>query len=79
MFVCLASIAVHLWAGAAVSAVVKVIEERIANATGIPIHADEDLISLARITSRGKTPRRGHFAPFGLHHVRACAIGQKRP
>lgn len=65
----------HLCAGAAASAVVKVIEERIANATGIPIHADEDLISLARITSRGKTPRRGHFAPFGLHHVRACAVG----
>jgi hypothetical protein len=43
-------------------------EDRIAAVTGIPIHPDEDIISLARITGRGNTPRGGHFAPFGLHH-----------
>eukprot|EP00041_Stephanoeca_diplocostata_P014018 m.251760 g.251760 ORF g.251760 m.251760 type:complete len:223 (-) comp19545_c0_seq1:815-1483(-) len=48
--------------------VVYRIEERIANATGIPVHADEDMIAIARIMSRGSSPRGGHFVPFGLHH-----------
>eukprot|EP00040_Diaphanoeca_grandis_P031543 m.188717 g.188717 ORF g.188717 m.188717 type:complete len:414 (+) comp32356_c1_seq1:1912-3153(+) len=48
--------------------VVKRIEDRIANATGIPIHSLEDMISLAKIRSRGSSPREGYFVPFGLHH-----------
>lgn len=43
------------------------IEKRIANATGIPIHPDEDIISLAHITSRGNHIREGNYLPFGLH------------
>lgn len=48
--------------------VVLRIERRIAESTGIEIHPDEDMLSLARITSRGTAPRGGHFAAFGLHH-----------
>ena len=40
------------------------IERRIAEATGIASHADEDNMSIARIRSRGAS----HFPPFGLHH-----------
>ena len=49
-------------------AIVARIEERIGEATGIAVHPHEDLLSLARLTSRGTTPRAGNFAPFGLHH-----------
>jgi hypothetical protein len=48
--------------------IIRRIEERIANATGIPMHPHEDMISLAKITPRGKSPRGGYFPPFGLHH-----------
>lgn len=48
--------------------VVARIEARIANFTGIPVHPHEDIMSLARITTRGNSPRGGHFPPFGLHH-----------
>jgi len=48
--------------------VVARIEARIAAATGIAPHPHEDLLSLARLTSRGAAPRGGNFAPFGLHH-----------
>ena len=48
--------------------VVARVERRIAEATGIAPHADEDCLSIARIRTRGGAPRRGHFPPFGLHH-----------
>ena len=50
------------------SSVVRTIEERIAQATGIPIHPDEDMVHLANIKTHGDTPRHGNYPPFGLHH-----------
>jgi hypothetical protein len=50
------------------SAVVREIEERIAKATGIPIHPNEDMVHVAKIKTHGDTPRRGNYPPFGLHH-----------
>lgn len=44
------------------------IEQRIAAVTGIPIHPDEDMVSLAKIKTQGRAPRGGYFVPFGLHH-----------
>mgnify|MGYP002630883940 CR=1 FL=1 len=44
------------------------IESRIDEATGVGPHRHEDILSLARITSEGRSPRGGHFPPFGLHH-----------
>lgn len=41
---------------------------RIADATGIPVHPDEDLLSFARIRSRDNNIRHGNYPPFGLHH-----------
>eukprot|EP01062_Namystynia_karyoxenos_P020899 TRINITY_DN17925_c0_g1_i1.p1 TRINITY_DN17925_c0_g1~~TRINITY_DN17925_c0_g1_i1.p1 ORF type:complete len:361 (+),score=106.48 TRINITY_DN17925_c0_g1_i1:79-1083(+) len=43
------------------------LELRIANATGIPPHEDEDALSFARIHPR-PGPRGGYFLPHGLHH-----------
>jgi hypothetical protein len=48
--------------------IIRRIEERIANFTGIPMHPHEDMISLAKISPRGQSPRGGYFPPFGLHH-----------
>ena len=48
--------------------ILRRIEERIAEHTGLPSHPHEDMVSLARITSEGSEPRGGHFPPFGLHH-----------
>ena len=50
------------------SKLIQQIETRIAKATEIPIHAHEDVLHIAKITTHGKTPRSGHFPPFGLHH-----------
>ena len=44
------------------------LEARIANATGIAPHAHEDLVSFARIRTRGNDIKQGYYAPFGLHH-----------
>lgn len=55
-------------AAVAIDPVVRQIEERIAAATGIPIHPDEDMISFAKILPRGNQLRNGHYVPFGLHH-----------
>eukprot|EP00966_Prymnesium_polylepis_P232365 5374212-Prymnesium_polylepis.1 len=48
--------------------VVQRIEARIAEHTGVPVHPHEDILSVARITSEGHSPRDGHFPTFGLHH-----------
>merc|ERR1719198_984640 len=49
--------------------VIDRIEERIAAATSIPVHPDEDMVSFARIRDRSTSTARGkHFPPFGLHH-----------
>eukprot|EP00913_Durusdinium_trenchii_P020137 g18923.t1 len=48
--------------------IVARVEERIANATGIPVHPHEDLLSFTRVQSRGSKPREGYFPPDGLHH-----------
>ena len=48
--------------------VIRRLEQRIASATGIPIHSDEDMVSFARIRNRAKSSARGgFFLPFGLH------------
>ena len=44
------------------------LEARIANATGIAPHAEEDMLSVAKIRSRGNKVRGGYYTPFGLHH-----------
>jgi hypothetical protein len=33
-----------------------------------PPHPDEDMLSIAKIRTRGNTIRGGYYAPFGLHH-----------
>ena len=44
-------------------------EARIAKASGIPVHAEEDMMTFARIRDRATSGARGrHFPPFGLHH-----------
>jgi hypothetical protein len=49
--------------------VVARIEERIARATSIPVHPDEDQMTFARIRDRATSDARGrHYPPFGLHH-----------
>lgn len=48
--------------------VIARLESRIANATGIAPHALEDMLSAARIKSRGNVMQAGHYTPFGLHH-----------
>ena len=48
--------------------VIARLEARIANATGIAPHGLEDMLSVARIKSRGNTLHAGHYTPFGLHH-----------
>eukprot|EP00931_Biecheleriopsis_adriatica_P072821 TRINITY_DN47218_c0_g1_i1.p1 TRINITY_DN47218_c0_g1~~TRINITY_DN47218_c0_g1_i1.p1 ORF type:complete len:335 (+),score=36.87 TRINITY_DN47218_c0_g1_i1:44-1048(+) len=48
--------------------IVARVEARIDNLTGIPGHPHEDIVSLARITTRGREPRGGHYPPYGLHH-----------
>jgi hypothetical protein len=48
--------------------VIARLESRIANATGIAPHGLEDMLSAARIKSRGNLLQGGHYTPFGLHH-----------
>ena len=48
--------------------VIARLESRIANATGIAPHGLEDMLSAARIRSRGNVLQDGHYTPFGLHH-----------
>ena len=48
--------------------VISRLEARIANATGIAPHPLEDMLSVARIKTRGNTMHAGHYTPFGLHH-----------
>ena len=50
------------------SPVISAIEKRIANATSIPMHPNEDMIHVTKITSHGKQIRQGNYPPFGLHH-----------
>eukprot|EP01052_Picozoa_sp_SAG31_P047503 SAG31_NODE_9536_length_1262_cov_1.006879_1_plen_262_part_00 len=51
-----------------VDPVVARLEGRIANYTGIAPHGAEDMLSIAKIRSRGNSIRGGYYAPFGLHH-----------
>lgn len=48
--------------------VIQRVEQRIARVTGIPAHPAEDMLAMARIKTRGGSPRQGNFPPFGLHH-----------
>ena len=48
--------------------VIARLESRIANATGIAPHPLEDMLSAARIKSRGNALQGGYYTPFGLHH-----------
>jgi hypothetical protein len=50
------------------SPVVARVEQRIAAATGVPVHPHEDMVQVANLSSWGRTPRGGYFPPFGLHH-----------
>jgi hypothetical protein len=50
------------------SSIIQNIEQRIATATNIPIHVNEDMLHLANITSHGTAIREGNYPPFGLHH-----------
>ena len=44
------------------------VEQRIAAATGVPVHPHEDMVQVANLSTWGHSPRGGHFPPFGLHH-----------